>query len=182
MSRIERRQIIDADTGELVSESEQRRKTNKDFVQFYRKHITDIANLGRADPLALAIWLWIVERMGSDNALVCSMAPLVEEFEKSRQTISKKLNFLRRSRYLDILKSGTTNVYVINAELVWTTNAERRTHAEFRASVVLSASEQPKGATVSEASNDDDGGESKERRRPLMLRSRRMIFNRTDSL
>ena len=143
--------------------------------QAIRKHIADIADLGRADPLALAIWLWIVERMGSDNALVCSMTPLVEQFEKSRQTISKKINFLKRSRYLDILKSGTTNVYVINAELVWTTNAKRRTHAEFRASVVLSASEQPSGVTASEASNEDDGGESKERRRPLIVKSRRMI-------
>ena len=175
MSRIERRQIIDADTGELVSESEQRRKTNKDFVQFYRKHIADIATLGRADPLALAIWLWIVERMGTNNSLVCSMAPLVEAFGKSRQTISKKINFLKRSRYLDILKSGTTNIYLINAELAWTTNAEKRTYAEFRASVVISASEQPGGAMVSAASNDDDGGESKARRRPLIVKSRRMI-------
>lgn len=175
MSRIEIRKVVDRHTGEVISENERHRETNRDFVQFYRKHIADIADLGRADPLALAIWLWIVERMGSDNALVCSMTPLVEEFEKSRQTISKKINFLKRSRYLDILKSGTTNVYVINAELVWTTNAEQRTHAEFRASVVLSASEQPKGATVSEASNDDDGGDDKERRRPLIVKSRRMI-------
>lgn len=175
MSRIERRQIIDADTGELVSESEQRRKTNKDFVQFYRKHITDIADLGRADPLALAIWLWIVERMGSDNALVCSMAPLVDAFEKSRQTISKKIGFLKRTRYLDIFKSGTTNVYVINAELVWTTSAERRTFAEFRASVVISESEQTSSAAVSAASNDDDGGGRKERARPLIVKSRRMV-------
>lgn len=174
MSRIEKRQIIDADTGELVSESEQRRKTNKDFVQFYRKHIADIATLGRADPLALAIWLWIVERMGTNNSLVCSMSPLVEEFGKSRQTISKKINFLKRSRYLDILKSGTTNVYLINAELVWTTNAEQRTYAEFRASVVISKSEQPNGATVS-AANDDDSGDGEKRPRPLIVKSRRMI-------
>lgn len=175
MSRIEKRQIIDVSTGEVVSESEQHRKTNKDFVQFYRKHITDIAALGRADPLALAIWLWIVERMGSDNALVCSMSPIVEHFKKSRQTVSKKINFLKRSRYLDILKSGTTNIYVINAELVWTTNAERRTFAEFRASVVISESEQPGGATVAAASNDDDGGEDRPRPRPLIVKSRRMI-------
>ncbi|NWG38710.1 MAG: replication/maintenance protein RepL [Hydrogenophilaceae bacterium] len=175
MSRIEIRKVVDQHTGEVISENERRRETNRDFVQFYRKHIADIANLGRIDPLALAIWLWIVERMGSDNALVCSMTPLVEQFEKSRQTISKKISFLKRSRYLDIYKSGTTNVYVINAELVWTTNAERRTHAEFRASVVLSASEQPNGATAASASNDDDGGESKERRRPLIVKSRRMI-------
>ncbi len=175
MSRIEKRQIIDESTGEVISESEQRRKTNKDFVQVYRKHIADIANLGRIDPLALAIWLWIVERMGSDNALVCSMTPIVEHFKKSRQTVSKKISFLKKSRYLDIFKSGTTNIYVINAELAWTTNAERRTHAEFRASVVLSASEQPSSVKVSEASNDDDGGESKERRHPLVVKSRRMI-------
>lgn len=175
MSRIEIRRVVDENTGEVIAENERRREINRDFVQFYRKHITDIAALGRTDPLALAIWLWIVERMGSDNALVCSMTPLVEEFEKSRQTISKKINFLKRSRYLDILKSGTTNVYVINAELVWTTHAERRTHAEFRASVVLSASEQPSGTEIPTASNDDGGSERKDYRRPLVVKSRRMV-------
>lgn len=175
MSRIEIRKVVDPHTGEVISENERRRETNRDFVQFYRKHITDIAALGRADPLALAIWLWIVERMGSDNALVCSMTPIVEHFKKSRQTVSKKISFLKKSRYLDIFKSGTTNIYVINAELAWTTNAERRTHAEFRASVVLSASEQPSSVTGSEASNDADGGENKERRRPLVVKSRRMV-------
>ena len=139
---IERHQVIDENTGELIAEKEQHVEQNKNFVQFYRREIHTIAMLGRTDPLALAIWLWIVERMGYDNALVCSMQPLVDDFQKTRQTISKKISFLRKRGYLAVAKTGTTNVYMINAEIVWASSASRRRKAEFRANVVLAESEQ----------------------------------------
>jgi hypothetical protein len=139
---LERRQVIDDSTGEIIIEKEQRIEQNKNFVQLYRGELHTVAKLGTADPLALAIWLWIVERMGRDNALVCSMEPLVEHFGKSRQTISKKISFLRKHRYLAIAKTGTTNVYLINAEIAWSASASRRRTAEFRSGVVLTESEQ----------------------------------------
>lgn len=122
-TKLERRQVIDKNTGEIISEHETHVEQNKNFVQLYRGQLHTIATLGRSDPLALAIWLWIVERMGRDNALVCSMQPLIEHFEKSRQTISKKVSLLRRRGYLGIAKTGTTNVYLINAEIAWTASA-----------------------------------------------------------
>lgn len=175
---IERKQVIDDKTGELISEREQRVAMNKDFVQFYRQHLFTIAKLGQTDPLALAVWLWIVERMGRDNALVCSMAPLVEHFKRSRQTISKKVKLLRQGGYLTVAKTGTTNVYIVNAELVWTSNASQRRNAEFRASVVLSESEQTiaddgdkQGAPAETICKTAHTTEAK----PMTIRSRRVI-------
>src|SRR5487761_2304999 len=101
----EMRVVVDESTGEIVSQSEKKLEQNKNFVQLYRDQLHAVAKLGMTDPLALCVWLWIVERMGKDNALVCS-----------RQTISKKVAFLRSHGFLGVAKTGTTNVYMVNAD------------------------------------------------------------------
>ena len=138
----EMRVVVDESTGEIVSQSEKKLEQNKNFVQFYRDQLHAVAKLGMTDPLALCVWLWIVERMGKDNALVCSMQPLREHFGKSRQTISKKVAFLRSHGFLGVAKTGTTNVYMVNADIVWSASASKRRAAEFRATVVIAESEQ----------------------------------------
>lgn len=177
--RIQVQKVIDQETGELISEHSQHIAMNRDFVQFYRSQLHAVADLGRADPLALAVWLWIVERMGRDNALVCSMAPLVEYFQRSRQTISKKVGILLSKGYLGIAKSGTTNIYLANADLVWTSNAAKRRTAEFRANVVLSESEQSrspdpfkKGMPLASA---DKAPPRKGAKAPPVIKSRRVV-------
>lgn len=144
MSRIEETKIYDKETGELIAEHTQEQEQNRNFVQLYRHHIEDIARLGSMDALALKIWLWIVERMGRDNALVCSMVPLVEHFKKSRQTISGKIGFLEKSGFLQVAKMGNTNVYLVNADIVWTADANGKRYAEFRGAIVIAESEQTK--------------------------------------
>lgn len=176
---IERKQVIDEKTGELISENEQHVAMNRDFVQFYRSQLHTVAELGRSDPLALAIWLWIVERMGRDNALVCSMAPIIEHFQKSRQTISKKIALLRTKGYLGVAKTGTTNIYIANAELVWTSNASKRRTAEFRARVVVAESEQSKAPYpfIKSASpiSEENAPPSSGAKKAPPIRSRRVI-------
>src|SRR5487761_2726990 len=122
----EMRVVVDESTGEIVSQSEKKLEQNKNFIQLYRDQLHAVAKLGMTDPLALCVWLWIVERMGKDNALVCSMQPLREHFGKSRQTISKKVAFLRSHGFLGVAKTGTTNVYMVNADIAWSASASKR--------------------------------------------------------
>ncbi len=144
MRQVKETKVVDTATGEVVSTHTQDAELNNNFVQLYRSHIQDIARLATMDPLALAVWFWIVERMGRDNALVCSMLPITEHFNKSRQTISAKISALEEAGFLQIAKTGTTNIYLINAAVVWTTNASGKERAEFRGAIIISGSEQPK--------------------------------------
>lgn len=51
---------------------------------------------------------------------------------------------LREKKFIDIKKSGTANVYLLNKELVWKSRGKNYKYAEFGAKVIISESEQEK--------------------------------------
>ncbi|MCX7144154.1 MAG: hypothetical protein NT123_24580, partial [Proteobacteria bacterium] len=70
-----------------------------------------------------------------------------------------------------VAKTGTTNVYLINAEIVWTASATSRRKAEFRANVVLAESEQMRPTDEPREDNERVQVASKKR---IAVRSRRI--------
>ena len=110
---------------------------NKNFVHF----LLDVAKLGRENPTALDIFMLLCQNMDKTNALIISMKSLQEILGFSRVTISKNINYLCEIGWLCILKSGTSNVYIINPEIVWTNYANQKQYCKFTSNVIVSASE-----------------------------------------
>lgn len=132
----------------LQQQEEQARK-NPDFVQYSRKSMQDLSFLQLKSGLAGAIFTYISMKMGYDNKLLISQETLAEIFDVNRVSVSKAIKLLIDSKFLTVLKSGNSNIYCLNANVVWTTDNNMREFAEFRTAVVISKKEQqPKKTQV----------------------------------
>ena len=113
MSREQR--IVDTETGEILSS--RKIKPNANFVQFYRNEIGSIRELIKDEPKAASLFLFLSEKMDQENALIVSQETLSEYFGISKRTIIRQLNVLKEKGFIEIIKSGTANVYLVNANI-----------------------------------------------------------------
>lgn len=114
---------------------------NKDFVQLYRSHIDDITTLAMTNGTAFELFMLLIKHMDGSNALCVSNKVLQEILGKSKQTICNAVKYLRENGWICVLKSGTTNVYVVNPEVSWTSYANEKSYCRFNGSFLLSSSE-----------------------------------------
>ena len=80
--------------------------------------------------------------MDQENALIVSQRNFVRIFWNLKRTIIRQLNVLKEKGFIEIIKSGTANVYLVNANIAWTSYANKREYAQFKANVFVSKSEQ----------------------------------------
>ena len=64
--------------------------------------------------------------MDQENALIVSQETLSEYFGISKRTIIRQLNVLKEKGFIEIIKSGTANVYLVNANIAWTSYANKK--------------------------------------------------------
>lgn len=117
---------------------------NPEFIQFVRGGYPAVRKLMREKPLAGNIFMWMVEWMDRNNRLLVSYDALIEEFGKSRMTIYNAIKLLQERDFLKVVKSGNSNIYCLNANIVWQNSAENRKFASFACSVYVTESEQMK--------------------------------------
>lgn len=120
---------------------EQRSRENRDFVQLYRGHIDDITRLARENVTAFQILMFLIKNMDTSNALCISNNSLQTILELSKATICRGIKYLKDNGWICVLKSGTSNVYVINPEVVWTAYGDQKSYCKFSADVILTSSE-----------------------------------------
>lgn len=114
---------------------------NKNFVQLNRDFMMDIAILGKENSSALSVFMFISQNMDGNNALCISMKALEEALELSRSTLSRAVKYLKEKGWLCILKTGTSNVYIINPDIEWTSWANQKQYCKFQTNVIVSPSE-----------------------------------------
>lgn len=124
-------------------EQEKKFKKNLNFVQLYKQHLMDLRRLTSKDSNALTILLIMVEKMNKQNALVISQRNLEKITGKSRTTVHRAIKVLREERFIEVIKIGTANAYVVNANVFWQDDHEKKNKfAIFDATVVASLDEQ----------------------------------------
>lgn len=114
---------------------------NKDFIQLYRRHVDDIAMLAREQPRAYDLFMLFIKHMDGTNALCVSMLALSEIMKLSRQSLSKSIKYLKDNGWICVLRNGSSNVYIVNPEICWTSYGNQKQYCRFNASVLLSSSE-----------------------------------------
>lgn len=119
------------------------RKDPADFTMVTRGYWADLRALSRRMPAAFEILTLITERMNKSNALVISQATMCEILNYGRTTIHKAVRLLEDEKWLQVVKIGTANAYVINSKVVWRDHSGKR-YGSFFAEVVVSESEQSK--------------------------------------
>lgn len=123
-----------------MSERE-RNKENKDFIMFYRPFIDAITNMAGENYTAYKIFQFLCKNMDNHNALCVSNVVLSELLNISTRTIIRSIKYLKENGWLSVLKSGTTNVYVINSEVAWTSYADEKQYCKFEGTFLLSGTE-----------------------------------------
>jgi hypothetical protein len=138
MTRVQ--QIIEKETGEVLSQRDI--KGNIDFVMVFRQSMPATRDLAIKEPKAFALLWFLIEQMDRENALIISKETLAELHDCSIRTITRQLAVLKDSNFITIVKSGVSNVYLVNASVAWTADGNKKQYAKFKAQVVVSKSEQ----------------------------------------
>lgn len=116
-------------------------KKNFHFLQLDKRNIKEVRSLIGRSPKAAQILTLMAEHMNNQNALVISMQTLIELTGWSRPTVSSAIKLLREERWLQVLKLGTANAYILNNAVFWQASRDKKL-ACFSAQIVASSSEQ----------------------------------------
>lgn len=127
-------------------EQEQIAKTRKSpFSSFYQVNKDNSEYLRsclKENPKALELLFFIFDHMDKYNAVICSYKVFQEALGMGQATVARAIKYLKEHGFLYVYKTGTSNVYVANKDLVWNSWGNNVEYCEFPANVVLSKSEQ----------------------------------------
>lgn len=113
------------------------RTSDKDFIKMYRQFIFDLSNLGRDNPGALTVFLFLCRNMDGTNAISISMQAISDFTKITRQTVSKHLQYLIREGWIQCFKSGRTAFYVVNDAVAWTSYGNQKEYCRFNSTILL---------------------------------------------
>ena len=114
---------------------------NRDFIQLYRDHIDDVAKLARDNGKAYDLFMLLVKHMDGTNALAVSNIALSELLQVTTRTVQRAVKYLKDNGWICVLKTGTSNVYIVNPDVAWTSYGNQKQYCKFQANVLLSSSE-----------------------------------------
>lgn len=116
-------------------------KKDRNFVKVFRPFMDEIGELGSENPRALQLFMFFLKHMDGANALCVSRQCLSEILNMSEKTISRAVKHLKDKGWICVLKSGTSNVYIINPDVSWTSYADQKSYCRFKTNVIVSSSE-----------------------------------------
>lgn len=114
---------------------------NKNFVMMYRDHMPELRWLMKKSGIASSILNFIMEHMDNKNALCCSYQVFIDYFDISKDTVRRSIKLLKDNGFIDVLKSGTSNVYIVNEEVAWTSWENQKKYCKFQGNILISAVE-----------------------------------------
>lgn len=129
------------------------KKDHRDFTMLTRGYIRDIRMLSKRNPASFQVLLYLAERMTRANAVVMSAEALGDAVGYSRSTIHRAVTLLENEQWLQVLKSGNTNAYVINSRVMWRDHSGKR-FSSFFAEVIISEGEQGRSVEEIDAQAD----------------------------
>lgn len=100
--------------------------------------MTKLAN----NSVAMKIFLFLTKHMDGYNAVMASYKVIIEALELSKATVARGIKYLEENHFIHIMKSGTSNVYILNPQIVWKSWGNNMKYCEFPINIVLAQSEQ----------------------------------------
>lgn len=115
------------------------------YVMVSREAEKNLRLLQRESPTGSLVFSVLREHMNiGTNAVTISSTALGKILGKSRATITRSISYLSKNNYVQIIKSGNINTYVVNEQIAFSGSAGQRT-AVFSATVVAHECEQEEG-------------------------------------
>lgn len=136
---------------ERAEQEELKRQRKSPFSRFYQVNKDNSEYLRsclKENPKALEVLFFIFDHMDKYNAVVCSYKVFQEALGMGQATVARSIKYLKDNGFLYVYKTGTSNVYVANKDLVWNSWGNNVEYCEFPANIILSASEQEERTKV----------------------------------
>jgi len=134
----------------LSSDLKPLKKNTSDFVQITRAYLADIGKLARRSPIACDLLHFLTQRMTRQNAIVVSQSTLAEVLNCSKASITTAVTLLRNENWVQVVKIGQSNGYLVNSRVAWRSHQDKR-YGYFGADVIVSETEQSQ--TIEELEN-----------------------------
>lgn len=139
-----KKQLEEQDKKEQEERERTKKSPYKHFVQFNKEAYKAEDWLMAKSPIAYRIFKFLINNMDHYNAVICSYKVLQETFDVSQATVARAIKILKDKKYVEVYKSGTSNVYAINKNIAWNSWGTNFKYAKFGANIILSESEQEK--------------------------------------
>lgn len=141
--------IIDNKNQEIAEIVEHYEKRKSPFTKWTQQNNDEEAQearfwLMKKSPIAYCVMDFLASNMDRYNAVICSYRVMQEKFGYSRAALSEAIKLLKEHNYIDVKKTGTSNIYILNKRLYWNSWGTNYAYAEFGANIIISASEQDK--------------------------------------
>ncbi len=124
-----------------INEAEKRAKKNYNFVQIEKRALRLVRELYDDNPAAGKLLFILAEKMNRQNALVCSYDTMSKITGFGRTTLYKAVKYLKEHNWIEVIKVGTANAYVINSRVFWQSHGDKKMTV-FHATIVASSDEQ----------------------------------------
>ena len=111
-------EYVDRNTGEILSTTPVRKSSYERWAQFNLKNISALNKLIKENPTSARVLLTMIDKMDNRNAIVISMKALSEILLLSRSTLHRSIQFLKENGLIKVYKSGSSNVYAVNDDIV----------------------------------------------------------------
>lgn len=116
------------------------------FYQINKEHSDEMQWLLDKNPKAFKVLLFLLNHMDKYNAVMCSYTVIQEALGIGRTTASMAVKLLKEHGFIAVMKSGSSNIYVVNNNLAWNSWGNNVQYCEFPANIILSGSEQKEHA------------------------------------
>jgi Fe2+ or Zn2+ uptake regulation protein len=137
-------ETIKRNNGQDLSEKEladEKAKKNYNFLQVEIKTLKEFRRLSDQSPKALKLLFTLAEKMNRMNAIMASNATLSQIAGMSIPTVTRAIKLLKEERWIQVVRIGTANAYVINSTVFWKSTGDLK-HASFHAQIIASSDEQ----------------------------------------
>lgn len=114
------------------------------WLMMDKKPIQALKKLAISHPIAMGCLMHFVENMSRSNAYMASQKSIAEQLGVSTVAVKKAVAVLESGSFIQVVKIGTANAYVVNTKVAWQGRRGAR-FAHFHADVIAYENEQPFG-------------------------------------
>lgn len=114
----------------------------KNWYQFNKEYTSSMLWLVRANPKAYEILLFLLDQMDNYNAVLCSYKVIHEALNISTVTIARSIKVLKEHNFINVYKTGTSNIYTVNKLIAWSSWGKNYKYCKFDSNIIISKSEQ----------------------------------------
>ncbi|MGL5649879.1 MAG: replication/maintenance protein RepL [Clostridium sp.] len=139
-----RKELISNELKEKEKKEKEKKSPYKNFIQFNKASYKAEDQLLEKSATAYRVFKFLIQNMDSYNAVMCSYTVLEENLNISNSTVKRAIRLLKTEKFIDVYKSGTSNVYCINKNIVWSSWGTNFKYAKFGANIILSKTENKK--------------------------------------